>query len=175
MNSIIIADSGPLIALSIIEQLNLLSRLFDQTYITKKVANECTHNSELKGATEIAQAIKTEKITINQQKSDTRLPLIPAIDTGERSAIELAIQEQLPLLIDHKMGRKVSKQYGLKIIGTAGLLMLAKKRNLIPKVIPHLETLRSNGYYFSKSMMENVATLTGEVFISQLEESCAES
>jgi predicted nucleic acid-binding protein len=48
----------------------------------------------------------------------------------------LAIELQTILLIDEKMARSAVRKLNLKIIGTAGVLFLAKKRKVIDAVLP---------------------------------------
>jgi predicted nucleic acid-binding protein len=47
---------------------------------------------------------------------------------GEATAIILASQLKAGLLIDEKLGRKAAQKMNLHIIGTAGVLLLAKEK-----------------------------------------------
>jgi predicted nucleic acid-binding protein len=47
MNNIIIADTGPLIALALIDQLTILNELFEKVYITEAVLASDPNNLEL--------------------------------------------------------------------------------------------------------------------------------
>ncbi len=51
---------------------------------------------------------------------------------------------------------------GLPVIGTAGILVLAKRANLIEAVGPLLTTLRNSGYFLGKDLMAHVLRVTGE-------------
>jgi predicted nucleic acid-binding protein len=46
--------------------------------------------------------------------------------------------------------------------GTAGLLVLAKRRGLVPAVRPLLETMRAGGYYLAESLVNLAARQVGE-------------
>ncbi len=48
------------------------------------------------------------------------------------------------------------------VIGFAGLLLAAKRRQLIEQVVPHLERARSMGYWLSDELIEIARNLAGE-------------
>jgi predicted nucleic acid-binding protein len=51
---------------------------------------------------------------------------------------------------------------GLNVIGTCGLLLQAKRRDLVAEVRPLVEELSDSGYYLSESLIEAVCRLAGE-------------
>ncbi|MCU0401498.1 MAG: DUF3368 domain-containing protein, partial [Algoriphagus sp.] len=56
-------------------------------------------------------------------------------------------------IIDEVKGRKVAAENGLEIIGTLGLLLLAKKRGLIKDLEQVLKDLNKNGFRVSKKLI----------------------
>jgi predicted nucleic acid-binding protein len=57
------------------------------------------------------------------------------INVGEAAAIALAVEvEAIRLPIDERLGRPSAKDFGSKIIGILGILLLAKRQNLIALV-----------------------------------------
>ena len=84
------------------------------------------------------------------------------LDEGEAGAIALAIEHDLPLLIDDLKGRKTAKQLGLKYIGTLGILKIAKNREIISEVKPFIERLLRSGYYISPQLVEKFFKEVGE-------------
>lgn len=58
------------------------------------------------------------------------------VDEGEAEAIGLALEKGLRLIIDDRKARIYAKRLGVKVIGTAGILVRAKKGwyNSISKV-----------------------------------------
>ena len=90
-------------------------------------------------------------------------PLDLLVDAGEAEAICLAIEQHARLLIiDDKKGRKAAKKHGIRIIGTGGILVVAKKKGLLVKVSPILEDLAGVGYRLSPMLCHRILELAGE-------------
>jgi len=81
-----------------------------------------------------------------------------SVDKGEAEAIALAKKVEARLLImDDKKGRSVAKKLGLKIIGTAGILLRCKKTRHLELVVPVLDALLKNNYRFSNELCMKIA------------------
>jgi predicted nucleic acid-binding protein len=48
------------------------------------------------------------------------------------------------------------------VIGTVGVLVIARERGLIPALAPLLEALRSSGYYLSEKLIQTALERVGE-------------
>lgn len=157
MNKIIIADASPLIAFCRIGKLSFISNTLGDIIIPKAVAEECLIDSSRPGANAIQKAIKENIISIYPnpmiQKHDG---LLNFLGQGEAHAIVLALQLKTGLLVDDQLGRKAAKKAGLKIIGTAGVLLLAKQKKLIKKLSPILNELKQSGYYLSNELTKEI-------------------
>lgn len=162
MNKIIIADSSPLIALGSIDGLSILFKLFAKVIIPSVVADECLIDKTKPGAIAIAQAIHEKKIQVHatdHQKIDDALEIL---DEGEAAAIALARSLHFPLLIDEKLGRDVAKKFDIKIIGTIGVLLLAKQKKLIPAIKPILMQLKNDHYFLSDKLIRETLSRAKE-------------
>ena len=89
------------------------------------------------------------------------------MDEGEASAIALAIEKQtelpgIPLLIDDRCGRAEASLRGLKIIGSAAILILAKEYKLIDSCAALLGQMHRNGYYLSDELIAAVLSQVNE-------------
>jgi predicted nucleic acid-binding protein len=89
-------------------------------------------------------------------------PQFPVLDAGESAAIRLALKLSASVLIDEKMGRSIATKLGLSVIGSAGVLLAAKKRGLIESVRPILDAFSSNGYHFSDTLIQAIVLRAGE-------------
>jgi predicted nucleic acid-binding protein len=63
---------------------------------------------------------------------------------------------------DERLGRRVASGQGLVVIGSAGLLLAAKGRTLIPAVRPVLEAWAGWGYFLSAELKAAVLARAGE-------------
>lgn len=154
--NIIIADAGPLIAFAKIKHINLLAETLGKIIVTKTVLNECTAHSGRPGAKEILDATNKEIITLHNNPNGNHNALCEILGPGEASAIMLALQLKTGILIDEKLGRKAACKMNLHVIGTAGTLLLAKKKKLIKKVAPIIQELKGAGYFLSKELIHAV-------------------
>jgi predicted nucleic acid-binding protein len=67
------------------------------------------------------------------------------------------------LLIDERAGRRAaSVVYRLRVRGSVGTLVLAKRRNLIPQIRPLLEDLQRQGYFLSRVLIDAACREAGE-------------
>ena len=68
--------------------------------------------------------------------------LLDFLDEGEANAIALAREINADLvLLDEKEARRIARRLGLKILGTLGILILAKRKGHLKLVKPLIENL----------------------------------
>jgi len=85
------------------------------------------------------------------------------LGSGEREAIALAAEGGAgQILTDDGPARSVAAALGLRVIGTAGVLLIAKQINLLPSVRPVLESLLATGFRLWRDVVERVLDQVGE-------------
>ena len=68
-----------------------------------------------------------------------------------------------PVLIDERKARKIARTiYGLHVIGSARVLVEAKKRGLLDNVGAALQTMRDGGYWIGDSIVDATLKQAGE-------------
>jgi uncharacterized protein len=150
----VVSNSSPLIALEQIGQLDLLQSLFIEIVIPDQVAVETVANVQARSWI---------------RKQSLSLPLLPAVERpglgpGEREAICLAIEVKADaIVLDDDPARKLATELGLRVIGTAGVLILAKERQLIPAVRPCLDALIENRFFLARALYELILKRVGEM------------
>jgi predicted nucleic acid-binding protein len=149
--TIVIADTSCLIALSRIDALSLLRQLYRRIIVTEDI---CTEFGEPLPAW-------VEVLPVADKKYQLLLENI--LDKGESSAITLAITlENVLLILDDLKGRREAKRLGLKITGTLGILFSAKQKGLIPALKPFIECLQAVDFRIAPSIISELLTLSGE-------------
>ncbi len=74
------------------------------------------------------------------------------LDLGEKATILAAQEHQADLvLIDEKLGRNVAEYLGLRVTGTLGVLLKAKREGLIPSFVQAANSMRQRGIFFNLS------------------------
>lgn len=154
---VIVADSSPLIVFARSGMLELLRQVVGEIVLPQTVFEECTGDLSKAGAQSIADAFRSNLITVlDDTQALTTLPPMPMLDRGETSAIALAITLGVPVLMDERLGRQAAHAQGVAVVGSAGVLLAAKQRGLIEHVRPILERWQGYGYFLSPSLIANV-------------------
>lgn len=154
----VVVNATPLIALSIIDNLELLQKLFSEVYIAESVYQEVAVTGRNKiGSLELQQATGFKIIPVVLENS------IPAIllglDQGELDTILLAQSIKSDwVIIDEKLGRRTAKALGLPTKGTLGILLAAFYRQYLNKqeIIEKIEVLQNNGIRLSPLLITKV-------------------
>ncbi|WP_287604139.1 DUF3368 domain-containing protein [Thiothrix sp.] len=161
--SVVIADAGPLIALSHIQQLDLLRGVFGEVLITSVIRAEILPMTDYVGKASLLAALESGWIRTLDADSDDWQPLGSGVDAGEASAIRLACQLSGALLvIDDRAGRAEARARRLRFTGTAAVVGLAKRKGLILAARPLLYALRDSGYRLSEAVIQAVLDDMGE-------------
>ncbi len=127
---IVVADTTPINYLILIEEIDVLAKLYGRVVIPHAV------REELLGArAPVAVREWTERppawleVRTSNQVSD---PALARLDAGERAAITLA--EELvadQLIVDDSFARRIAESRGLSVIGTVGVLREAAELGLL--------------------------------------------
>jgi len=147
LSGTIVSNTGPLIALASIDQLDILRSLFDLVIVSEWVNQEILSGGLSNAGVSTYQ--KADWIRIDTT-ADTLDPLLQTVlDPGEAGTIQLALRSKADLvLIDERKGRKIARNiYGLNVMGTAGLLVEAKNRGLVSSVSYSLHRMKESGYW----------------------------
>lgn len=156
---VVVADTGPLIALARLELLDLPIRLFQRVVVTTTVLSECKGKPDRGEGQAVDHAVAAAWLSVCDDPAGQSAW---GLDAGETSAIAWAMAHHAGLLIDEKAGRSVAARLGCRVIGTAGLLVLAKRRGQVPHVLPLLESLQRSGYFLSPAVIDEAGRLAGE-------------
>ena len=142
---IFVCNASPLIAFERLDKLSLLKQLTSKLVIPSAVRKEVFGNQP-------APDWIVEQKILQPLSSVT---LSPRLGAGEREAIVLALEKSpCYLLLDDLAARRAAQALDIAVIGTVGLLILARQRKLIPKLKPHLDALLARDFRVSERLYD---------------------
>ena len=154
MAQVVVADASVLIALAQIGQLSLLERLYEEVVIPSAVQSEVAPSMP-----KLPPWVHTQTL---QRPLDSRVAHA-ALDAGETESISLALETRAQwVILDDLQARRLAKELGLAVVGTAGVLFAAKQRGFIAAVRPPLDALRAAGFRLRKDVYEEILKAAGE-------------
>lgn len=163
MSQAVIADAGPLVALSRVVSPVLLQHLFGTVEITEQIRSEVLDAGDFPGQHEIIAALAAGWLRCHGVDLSHWQPRRPGVDAGEASALTLAASSSFPLLImDDRAGRAEAQARGFPVMGTAAVVGLAKRQGLIPLASPVLAEMRRQGYFMGDEVVAAVLGQVGE-------------
>lgn len=151
MPAIIVSDTSCLVLFDKLGKLDLLKSLFGKITVTDIIKKEFG-----KPMPEFIK-VKNPKNKVYQKVLENTL------DSGEASALALALEEPEHLLIiDEYIGRKEAKRLQLTVTGTMGILIRAKEKGLISSVSEIIAEIEKTNVRLSESLIEEVKKKCGE-------------
>lgn len=152
----VVADTGPLNYLILIEAVNVLPQLYTGIVIPQTVAVELTDRGAPQPVRRwIAQAHASLNVVPDPPADET----LHNLDPGERAAIALAhALSASRLLIDDSDGRTEAARRGLKVTGTLGVLAAAHRNGLVD-FDTAIERLSRTSFYLSPRLIATARRL----------------
>lgn len=151
-NGLVIADAGPIFSLAIIGELELLNQLFDEIKISKAVWKEISLDKTTKFYKKIERFFKPK---ITNIKGFNELTFV--MDYGESESVILYKELNADfLLIDDKKARSIAENFGIKCIGTLGILSVAKSKGIITELRPIFEMFIENNQNYSIKLLNTL-------------------
>ena len=158
----VIVNSTPLIVLSNIGQLDLLRKLYSEIFVPQSVFDEVTakNDSACQQIRNLAEWIHVCRI----QNQDAKRMYQAKLHAGEVEVMILAQETPIAdlVILDDNAAKKAAKFLGLKVTGTLGVLLRAKREKLIEKVTPLMSQLMAKGFYITSEVFSLVKSQAGE-------------
>jgi uncharacterized protein len=155
---VIVSDAGPLIVLLKVNKLSILKDIFETVNVPIAVYDEITLKEQEKNLFLKTEWLKPLKI---KKDNDYRL-LEQLVDRGEAEAIILAKTLKSQLLVDDSKARKYASLLNINVIGTLGLLKLAKNKGVISEVRGIIKEMIGEGYYIDGRLIAILLKDVGE-------------
>ena len=156
----VVANNTPLSALWAIQRLDLLESLFGEVLIPLGVANEFLAAESSARRRDLDATPWLKVAPINEPR---RVLAYASLDRGEAEVLALGEETDARLLIiDEEKGRRFARRLGFSVIGTMGVLLLAKEHGLVERVAPIIKDLQGVGLYLAPSLIVKVLELADE-------------
>jgi len=140
---IIVSDTSPLSNLAIVDHLFLLKEIYQTVVIPEAVAEEL-ENAQA-DEPRIAAILSLDWVAVRTAQNVVLISELRnerLLDRSESEAIALALELKAEeLLIDERLGRREAARLGISMTGVLGVLLIAKRRGLIPAVRPVIDEL----------------------------------
>ena len=149
-----VADASPLIALTQIDRLHLLHVLSAEIIIPPAVAVEIAPTLPLRPPWIVERPLS--------RQIDTRIALAE-LDLGETEVISLGIElGAAGVVLDDRRARRLAEAAGLHVVGTLGVLRLAKRLGLLTVIRPEIEALVAVEFFAGPALIARVLADAGE-------------
>ncbi len=151
----IISDATILITLINIDEFRVLKLFIDSIIIPYEVYNEVSAKQNAKKY--LDNEIDKGFISIQTYKSKSIFQEINYIlDSGESASIAMAIERELPLIIDEKKGRRFAQKQGIEIIGLVGILRFLYIENRLNRneILDIIKKLNSSDFRINSKLLD---------------------
>jgi hypothetical protein len=158
----VISNSSPLINFTALGRLTLLHELYGTVVIPDAVYQEVVVSGRGQpGRAEVEQADWIVRETVSNR---TAIAALHALGRGEAEAIVLGVENPGSLLIiDDRRGRLAAAHLGVNIIGTLGVLLVAKRKGLVAALAPEIEALQTRvGFRIGADLRTRILQEAGE-------------
>ena len=163
MTRIVVIDSSQLIGLAIVDGLQWLPTIFGSVFLPESVRYEVLPGKSAPGEEAIKLAIDKGWLTIWTEPIKPLLDI--DLDAGETDCINIALSHsaKVLLIMDERAGRAVAKEKGLRVTGTAAIIGLAKKQDLIPSAREAFERLHNSDFRISATVINLILDSVNEL------------
>ncbi len=154
----IFSNTTPLFAFAALGKFDLLHHVHGELHVVAEVVRECEAGGPIQ--VPALNSLPWVRIVSSPATPDPRFFML---DAGERDTISAALNARADwVLIDERLGRNLAEYHGLRVIGTLGTLLKARKLRLIPAFLPAVRELQEAGFWYHKPLVQRLATSLGE-------------
>ncbi|GMV58064.1 MAG: hypothetical protein AMXMBFR72_11760 [Betaproteobacteria bacterium] len=155
-----VVNTSPLILLGKIGQLDLLEALAPQVLVPAAVVEELTAGADRdpEGPSMLtwAQARSAQNVPVPQSIAGWDL------GAGESQVLAHCLGSRKRAVLDDAEARAAARVHGVRLIGTLGVILRARRANLIPAARPVIERLQERGAFLSDDLVRLALAKVGE-------------
>jgi len=161
MPEITIVNTSPLFYLHRLGLLELLNKLYGHITVPEAVEKELKEG-QAQGE-DVPQLENYPWVEIKSVSMPRYLQLIADLGPGESEVLALATNHPSALVIlDDKLARRIAEMQGFRLTGTAGVLVQAKQKGLVPALKLVIEKLLDLDFRLKPDFVKATLELAGE-------------
>lgn len=156
---IVFSNTTPFIALSCINRLELLPKIFEKVHVAQAVVDEYAQGGPIfvPPLTALPWVIPVADLR------NSTISMLFELDRGEKQTILLARQFNADkVLIDERIGRNTAEYLGLSVSGTLGVLAKARSMGIINSFHDAAMLMQGKGIRYNTSLITRIARHLGE-------------
>jgi hypothetical protein len=158
----VICNTSPIQYLYQVELLHVLHALAGHIVIPPAVAEELSTGRT--AGVSLPDPTTLDWVTIRRPTSAAVVPLVTDLGPGEAEVLMLALEAlDAIVVLDDALARRAAAMLGLRVAGTLGLLLNAKRAGLIPAIAPILDQLHALRFRLASHTRSAVLALAGEL------------
>lgn len=139
----------------------MLPKLAEKVFVPPAVVEEIKIGHSL--GINLPKLEKLDWVDVLRPASDLALPLVTNLGPGETEVLMLALEMRgAVVVLDDAPARELAEILDLRLTGTLGLLLDAKRAGLVSTVRPVLERLQSLRFRLASRTFSAVLRLAGE-------------
>lgn len=150
----VVADASALISLSWVDQLRILPALFGRVVVPPAVVAESTHSQF---------ALPAWIDVLEPHRPLDQRVVVAHLGAGETEVLCLGLElDGAWLIVDDAQARALARQLGLRMLGTAAVLVEAKRAGLLAQVRPTLDALLVKGFRLDRKVYARILKAADE-------------
>ena len=155
----VICNTSPMQYLHQVGLLRIIPSLVGQVLIPPAVNAELAVGRSL----DLPDPAHLDWVTIRARSRFAPVSFLPGLDAGEAEVLALALEcGDAIVILDGAVARQAAHSLGVRLTGTLGLLLDAKRAGLITRIEPVLDTLQSLRFHLARQTGATVLGLAGE-------------
>ena len=156
-----VVNTSPLQYLFRIHRLELLKDLFEVVGVAEGVRAELEQGRSL--GFQVPDLSQVPWVQVLATEPGPLPPELEGLGQGEAETIRIAKQQKAEwVVLDDWEARRAARKLGVQVIGTIGILAMAKEQGLITAVKPLLADLTGAGFWLSAKVQRDILELASE-------------
>lgn len=157
----VIVDTSPLQYLHQLGLLNLLPDLFRRIVVPGPVIGELAAGRRAGVDLPVPEVLSW--VDVRQPESAAGVFLAWDLGAGEAAVLSLALEWLGAwVVMDDRLARQAARASGIPLLGTAGILLRAKRAGRLASVAPALDRLNTLGFRLKPATRQRILMLAGE-------------